>query len=82
MENKLLMWKSQKEGYLFVRLLGTNIFKIKILSLQIAKIISGLKKKHPSFHVKARWFNTMTFFFRPALKAFFFNGLNIRFKTF
>lgn len=44
MENKLLMWKSQKEGYLFVRLLGTNIFKIKILSLQIAKIISGLKK--------------------------------------
>ena len=45
MENKLLTWKSQKESYLFVRLLGTNIFKIKILSLQIAKIISGLKKK-------------------------------------
>lgn len=45
MENKLLMWKLQKESYLFVRLLGTNIFKIKMLSLQIAKIISGLKKK-------------------------------------
>ena len=45
MENKLLMWKLQKESYLFVRLLGTNIFKIKMLSLQIAKIIYGLKKK-------------------------------------
>ena len=41
----MLTWKLQKESYLFVRLLGTNIFKIKILSLQIAKIISGLKKK-------------------------------------
>ena len=41
----------------------TNKFKIKILSLQIAKIISGLKKKqNPNFNVKARWFNTMTFF--------------------
>ena len=75
MENKLLMWKLQKESYLFVRLLGTNIFKIKILSLQIAKIIYGLKKKNnPNFNGKARWFNTMTifFFFQICFKSIFF----------
>lgn len=54
----MFKWKSQEESHLFVRLLRTNIFKVMMPVLQIAKIIPGISYHH-NFNLKARCPNSI-----------------------